>query len=63
MAKEKLTYETMNDKQKAEHDKWMARSENMKNGGKVMGGVGCAAMIIGVLLILFITIPLMLFIL
>lgn len=56
-------YEAMTDKQKAAHDKWMARSENMKNGCKVAGGVGCAAMIIGILLILFITIPILFFIL
>lgn len=56
-------YEDMTDKQKAAHDKWMARSENMKNGGKVAGGVGCAAMIIGILLIIFITIPILFFIL
>lgn len=53
-------YEDMTDKEKAEHDKWMARSENMKNGGKAAMGLGCSMIIGGVFLIIVVTIILML---
>ena len=56
-------YEDMTDKEKAGHDKWMARSEKMNKGGKAAGGLGCAAMIIGLVLILLVTIPILFFIL
>lgn len=43
-------YEDMNDKEKAGHDKWMARSKNMEAGGKAMMGLGCAGVIFGLMI-------------
>ena len=56
----KKNYEDMTDKQKAAHDKWMARSKRMEAGGKGMQQAGGKMMGCGCLLILFVTIPIIL---
>lgn len=53
-------YEDMTDKEKAEHDKWMARSENMKNGGKAAMGMGCSMVILGLILTVIVAVILIL---
>lgn len=58
----KKNYEDMTDKQKEAHDKWMARSKKLEATGKSMQKAGGAMMGCGCLLTLFITIPILIFI-
>lgn len=55
-------YEDMTDKEKAGHDKWMARAAKMESAGKNTSKVGSAMMGIGCLMTLLITIPIILLI-
>lgn len=54
------SYKDMTDKEKAGHDKWMARSENMKNGGKAAMGMGCSMVILGLILTVIVAVILIL---
>lgn len=55
-------YEDMTDKEKAGHDKWKKRQENMETGGKAMMGLGCAGVIFGVMIMVVVAVIAMIFI-
>ncbi|GKV67617.1 hypothetical protein NCCP2716_01150 [Sporosarcina sp. NCCP-2716] len=55
-------YGKLNDKQKAAHDKWIARSKKMEETGKGMQQVGGKMAGCGCLMTIFITIPIILII-
>lgn len=59
----KKNYEDMTDKEKAAHDKWMARSKKMEAAGKGMQNAGGKMMGCGCLLTLLITIPIIIIVL